>query len=344
MKYLKYSDKGLTGLSNLGNTCFINSTLQCISHTYELNEFFDNKKYKVNSENKLDCLLLNEWNNLREMMWSQNCIISPKGFIVNVHRIARAKNRDIFTGYSQNDLPEFLLFLFDSFHEALKRKVIIKITGNEKNTNDVIAKLCYNMIKELYEKEYSEIISLFYGTQVSEIKDLDGSIKSRKPEPFFMLDLPIPQDNKSPCIYDCLDLYTSVEKMDGDNKYYDEENDKKIVVNKKISFFNFPNILIIDFKRFNNSLRKNQILIDFPLDNLDLSKYIKGYNRDSYKYELYGVCNHMGSVMGGHYTSYVKNANGKWYLYNDTHITEISKLNEIVSPKAYCLFYRKVVS
>jgi ubiquitin carboxyl-terminal hydrolase 8 len=338
---LKYKDKGLTGLANLGNTCFINSTLQCLSNTYELNDFLDDKKYRLNTDKQYDCLLLKEWDNLRELMWSQNCVISPKGFIINVHKIALKKNREIFTGFTQNDLPEFLMFLIDSFHEALSRKVTIQINGIIKNEEDKIAKSCYEMMKRMYEKEYSEILKYFYGIQVSYLKDLDNNVKSQNPEPYFILNLPIPQDNKQPNIYDCLDLYTLTERMDGDNKWYDEEVDKKIVVDKKTEFFSFPEVLVIDFKRFNNSLRKNQILIDFPLEKLDLRKYVIGYNKESYVYDLYGVCNHSGGVQGGHYTAYIKNPNQKWYLYNDTRVTEV-KENQIVSPKAYCLFYRKV--
>ena len=66
-----------------------------------------------------------------------------------------------------------------------------------------------------------------------------------------------------------------------------------------------------------------------------------GYKKESYYYELYGVCNHSGGVLGGHYTSYVKNANGKWYHFNDTTVTEITDPTQIISPKAYCFFYRK---
>ena len=106
-------------------------------------------------------------------------------------------------------------------------------------------------------------------------------------------------------------------------------------------FWSFPTILVIDIKRFNSTNRKNQIMIDFPLKKLDLSKYVIGYNKESYIYDLYGVCNHSGSSLGGHYTSFIKNANGKWYHYNDSDVSEVSEENHIISPKAYCFFYRK---
>ena len=85
---------------------------------------------------------------------------------------------------------------------------------------------------------------------------------------------------------------------------------------------------------------KNQVIVTFPLDNLDLSKYALGYKKEDYIYELYGVCNHSGGLLGGHYTAYVKNSNAKWYHFNDTNVNEIEE-QHIISPKAYCLFYRK---
>ena len=47
-------------------------------------------------------------------------------------------------------------------------------------------------------------------------------------------------------------------------------------------------------------------MVDFPLNNLDLSKYVVGYDKNSFKYDLYGICNHSGGSAGGHYTAYVK--------------------------------------
>ena len=103
-----------------------------------------------------------------------------------------------------------------------------------------------------------------------------------------------------------------------------------------------PNILIIDLKRWgHHTNNKLNTLIRTPIHNADFSKYVKGYNPKTYMYDLYGVCNHGGSVHGGHYTSFVKNANEQWYHYNDTSVSKVSLLSQIVSPKAYCFFYRK---
>jgi ubiquitin C-terminal hydrolase len=131
------------------------------------------------------------------------------------------------------------------------------------------------------------------------------------------------------------------EVMDGENAWFNEKTQQKENVRKKISFWSFPTILVIDLKRFNYRSQKNQILVDFPINNLDLSEYVIGYKKYSYVYDLYGVCNHSGSSLGGHYTAYVKNADDKWYLYNDTNVSEVKHPETIISPKAYCLFYRK---
>ena len=340
--YEKYKQKGLSGLANLGNTCFINSCVQIISHTYELNELLNNETIVKKIKNIYDSALLIEWNNLRKLLWENNCIIAPNKFIKTIQLIAEKKQIEIFTGYSQNDVAEFLLFLFDCFHNSLAREIKMNISGNPENETDQLAIKCFNMIKNMYTKEYSEIWNIFYAVHVSEIISLETGEKIQQtPEPYFMIDLPIPQNNKTPTLIDCLNLYIEGEELIGENAWLNDETKQKINIRKKISFWSFPNILVIDLKRFNSRNQKNQILIDFPLDNLDLSNYVIGYKKTSYVYELYGICNHSGSAYGGHYTSYVKNANGKWYHFNDTNVIEVSSIESMISPKAYVLFYRK---
>jgi hypothetical protein len=342
MSFDNFKDKGMTGLVNLGNTCFVNSCMQVLSHTYELNLFLDNKSYRKKLKNKHDSLLLLEWDDLRSLMWSENCVVSPGKFINTVQRVARMKDLNLFTGFAQNDLPEFLLFLIDCFHTSLSREVNMTIHGEISNDTDKLAVQCFEMIKEMYTKEYSEIWNLFYGIHVSQITSLEtGEVLSSKPEPYFMINLALPINNKAPSLIDCFKLYIHGETLEGDNAWYNENTNQKQNVQKKIVYWSMPSILVIDIKRFNHMNQKNQILVTFPLENLDLSEYVIGYKKESYVYDLYGVCNHSGKTFGGHYTAFIKTANDKWYHFNDTNVTEITNLQDLITPKAYCLFYRK---
>lgn len=340
-KYTKYKDKGLSGLMNLGNTCFINSCIQILSHTYELNDILNNDIYKQRLNKKPDTILLIEWDNLRKLLWNNNCVVSPGKFIQCIQKISKIKNMPIFSGFQQNDIGEFLLFIIDCFHNSLSREIKMTISGVPDNQTDQLALKCFKMMENIYSKDYSEIWNLFYAVNVSQIIRVDNQ-KSLgiNPEPYFTINLSIPSNHKSPSLIDCFDSYVEGETVSG---FLDEETNEKVDIVKRIQFWSFPTILVIDLKRFNQQLhkiQKNQILVTFPLDDLDLSKYVIGYKKDSYKYELFGVCNHSGNVLGGHYTAYVKNANNKWYHYNDTIVQEISS-DKIVTPKAYVLFYRK---
>jgi ubiquitin carboxyl-terminal hydrolase 8 len=342
MSFDNYKNKGLTGLANLGNTCFVNSCIQVLSHTYELSDFLNSGNYKKKLKNKHESVLLIEWDSLRKLMWSDNCTISPGKFIKTIQRIAHVKHAELFTGYAQNDLPEFLLFLIDCFHTSLSREVNMSINGSAANDTDKMAVQCFEMIKKMYAKEYSEIWNLFYGIHVSQIISLEtGEVLSSSPEPYFIINLSIPENNKSPSLIDCFDLYVNGETLEGENAWYNDNTKLKQNVQKKLIYWSMPNVLVIDIKRFNYKNQKNQILITIPLENLDLSSYVIGYKKDSYIYDLYGICNHSGGVHGGHYTAFIKNANGKWYHFNDTFVTEVTNLHDLITPKAYCLFYRK---
>ena len=335
----KYENKGLTGLANLGNTCYMNSCLQILSHTYELNELINNLDIENKLNNISDSLLLLEWKKLYDLMWSDNCTIAPYGFLKAVQSIAEKKN-NLFTGFNQNDLPEFLIFLIDCFHNSLRKEVSININGTPKNNLDKLAKICYKLIKDNFSKNYSEIISLFNGISVTQILDLSNNALTYKPETFFIISLPIPEFKKV-SIFDCFDLYCNKELLNGENAWFNEEKNLKEDVYKNTIFWNLPKILIIDFKRYTYNGKKIQTLIDTPINNVDFSKYVNGYNKETYIYELFAICNHSGNIFGGHYTCFIKNANNKWYEFNDTQVKEVSE-NNIITPRGYCFFYRKI--
>jgi ubiquitin carboxyl-terminal hydrolase 8 len=349
--FSKYIGHGYSGLKNLGNTCFLNSSIQVLNHTYELIELLKSQRTKDNLNiEKYDHYINTEFIELNNNVMEKNGIIMPNRFVECVHAISTKKGRDLFTGWAQNDMPEFLLFIIECLHNSISRPVTLKIKGTCENSKDEMALKCLNMLSVAYEKDYSEIMHLFYGIYVSQIKSISTKdVLGVNSENYFMIDLPIPirknhlQNIKQINLYDCFDLYTQEEILEGDNAYFNSKTNAKENVTKNITFWSFPQILVITLKRFyvSNIITKIEDFIDFPLENLDLSKYCSGYNPQSYVYDLYGICNHYGNTMGGHYTAFVKNAEKKWVHYNDEQVHILLNNSIIKTNNAYCLFYRK---
>ena len=337
--FTDYENKGLSGLANLGNTCYMNSCIHVLSHCYELDILLKDIDIKNRLNNKIDSILLLEWKKLRELIWSKNCTIAPYGFLKAVQKVSELKENTLFNKLDQNDLEEFLIFLIDSFHNSLKKTVNINILGIVVNDKDKLAKICYKMIKDNYSKDYSEILNIFNGISVTQIKNMDNELLSCVPEMFSVLNLPIVNKNNV-TIFDCLDMYCNNELLEGENAWYNEKTNEKESVNKSIIFWSLPEILIIDFKRYTYDEKKITTYIDTPIDNIDLSKYVYSYDKEN-KYQLFAICNHIGNIYGGHYYAYIKNANNKWYEFNDTSVKEISE-NNIVTRNGYCFFYRKI--
>lgn len=322
------------GLFNLGNTCFMNSIIQILYHTEDLRL---SMKLPILKNLSSKTQLLSEWFSLINEMEISKESISPDRFLLEFQNFANQENLVNFTSYGQNDASEFLIILMDYIHENLSRKVNMKINGKVQNNKDKFTKICLEKMKEMYSNKYSELLPIFYGLMGTQVRTSDKlEVVALTPQPFFILNLPIPNEKKEPTIEDCLSLYFNPEKVE-----YKVNNEMKNC-EKNILINNFPNVLIICFNRFTYMNRKQHKTIYFPFENLDVNKFVSGYNSNKeYVYDLYGICNHSGSSLGGHYTSMVKTANGKWYNFNDRIVSEINSSVHNIYSKAYVLFYRK---
>jgi ubiquitin C-terminal hydrolase len=350
--------KGISGLSNCGNTCYMSACLSVLSHTHELNKLLDNKhlqeRRKTLTNRKFNARLLDDWDELRKMLWSQNCTVSPGGFVNAVHQVSHHMDNFQFQGWGQSDSGEFLLFLLDAFHNALARSVVMRVEGVEKNTLDSVATRCYTMLRDRYAKDYSEVLDIFYGIQLSVISDTEnGNTLSANPEPFSVLEMvipiPEPESNRHVSLHDCFDAYCEPERLDGENKWWNEKTNQLQEVNKHLSFWSLPEVMIINLKRFSRTnafgkYKKNTTSVHIPLKKVSFSKYVLGYNPETYVYDLFGVCNHMGSMNGGHYTATIRIEDGRWFSFNDADVREVTNMPDthIEGTSPYCLFYRRV--
>ena len=166
-----------------------------------------------------------------------------------IQGVAKRKGQELFTGYMQNDVSEFLIFLIDCFHNSVSRPVTMNIKDMLKQSADTLAVSVYNTIKKMYSTEYSEIWNMFYGMHVSELVSVDGKeIISQTPEPFFNISLPILHGLKTPTLTQCLDNYVMGEVLTGDNAWFNEKTGTKQDVIKRIRYWSFLKYYVLILK------------------------------------------------------------------------------------------------
>ncbi|EDO39905.1 predicted protein [Nematostella vectensis] len=192
---LEPTEKGATGLSNLGNTCFMNSALQCLSNTQPLTQFFTAKchYYELNRTNPLGMKghIARRYGDLVEDLWSGSSrSLAPLKLRWTIGRYAPR-----FNGFQQHDAQEFLSFLLDGLHEDLNRvhdKPYVELKDSDGRLDEIVAQEAWdNHIK----RNQSIIVDLFQGQLKSQVRCVECGYVSARFDPFTFLSLPLPMDN-----------------------------------------------------------------------------------------------------------------------------------------------------
>nr|XP_034995282.1 ubiquitin carboxyl-terminal hydrolase 2 isoform X2 [Zootoca vivipara]XP_034995284.1 ubiquitin carboxyl-terminal hydrolase 2 isoform X2 [Zootoca vivipara]XP_034995285.1 ubiquitin carboxyl-terminal hydrolase 2 isoform X2 [Zootoca vivipara]XP_034995286.1 ubiquitin carboxyl-terminal hydrolase 2 isoform X2 [Zootoca vivipara]XP_034995287.1 ubiquitin carboxyl-terminal hydrolase 2 isoform X2 [Zootoca vivipara]XP_034995288.1 ubiquitin carboxyl-terminal hydrolase 2 isoform X2 [Zootoca vivipara]XP_03 len=333
--------QGLTGLRNLGNTCFMNSILQCLSNTKELRDYCLQNQYvhDLNNKSRMQMALMAEFAKLIQALWtsSPNESVSPSEFKTQIQRYAPR-----FVGYNQQDAQEFLRFLLDGLHSEVNR-VLVRPKGNQDSldhlTDDEKGR---QMWMKYLAREDSRIGDLFVGQLKSSLTCSECGYCSTAFDPFWDLSLPIAKKNYGEVnLIDCMYLFTKEDILDGDEKPTCCRCKARTKCMKKFSIQRFPKILVLHLKRFSEARMRSSKLttfVNFPLKDLDLREFAS-QNCNHAIYNLYAVSNHSGTTMGGHYTAYCKNpVSGEWHAFNDSRVTPLSS-SHVRSSDAYLLFY-----
>lgn len=141
---------------------------------------------------------------------------------------------------------------------------------------------------------------------------------------------------------ECFKQFCKDEQLEEGNEWYCASCKNHTKARVHMEIYSTPPVLIIHLKRFRNR-NKIDTLVDFPLKDLDMNKYIIGDTKDKTNlYDLFAVAHHYGGLGGGHYVASAKNPfDGKWYNFNDSSVSEERSESDIVSSSAYVLFYKR---
>ena len=247
-------------------------------------------------------------------------------------------NQDIKT---KEENQEKSVVIYDP-NEFLVKKSLEEALKDNKNSIEDLELLFKVIWKPVFASDYKEGIEPIV---IEKSEKLDELIKSKREEEYFeknnlkKTEKNEKEKKKQLNLEELLTNFNQIEKLSKSNEWYCPKCKIHQLAYKKMEIYSVSEVVIIHLKRFRNN-RKIESLIDFPLENLDLTKYLPNKN-EKYIYDLFAVANHMGGLHGGHYYAYCKNCkDGEWYEFNDSNVEKIDK-NKIVTENAYVLFYNR---
>uniref|UniRef100_A0A3B3HRH5 Ubiquitin carboxyl-terminal hydrolase n=1 Tax=Oryzias latipes TaxID=8090 RepID=A0A3B3HRH5_ORYLA len=297
------------GLQNMGNTCFLNSALQCLTYTPPLANHMLSREHSKTCQEPGFCMMCTMQNHIIQVFANSGNVIKPIGVLNELKRIAKH-----FRYGSQEDAHEFLRY-----------------------TVDAMQKSCLPGTKLDRQTQATTFIHQVFGGYLrSRVKCLSCKAVSDTFDPFLDITLEI---KMAPSVSKALEQFVKPEQLDGENAYKCTKCKKMVTASKRFTIHRSPNVLTLSLKRFANftggKITKD---VKYP-ESLDLRPFMSQSQGEPQNYGLYAVLVHSGfSCHAGHYFCYIKASNGQWYQMNDSSVS-VSDIRSVLNQQAYVLFY-----
>ncbi|XP_042683688.1 ubiquitin carboxyl-terminal hydrolase 42 [Centrocercus urophasianus] len=300
------------GLYNLGNTCFINSILQCLTYTPPLANYMLSLEHTQSCNCQGFCMMCSMETHINRVLCCALDAIKP---VVIVHELKRIAKH--FHYGAQEDAHEFLRFTVDAMQEACLDGCPILDRSSQATTI---------------------IHQIFGGFLRSRVKCLNCKAVSDTYEPY--LDIPLDIQHISSVI-EALEQFVKPEQLDGDNCYKCSKCKKMVPATKRFTIHRSSNILTLSLKRFADFTGVKETKdVEYP-EYFDLGAYMSQPDGEPLIYALYAVVVHSGaSSQTGHYFCFIKAADGFWYQMNDSAVVR-SNIETVLAQQAYLLFYTR---
>ena len=365
--------RGFVGLKNLGNTCFMNSILQCLAATRPLAALFIDGSYRkyVNQSNPLSSKgkMVKAFASLLTSMYREEngVVVSPGSFKEQVSDVAEQ-----FQGTEQHDSQEFLAFLLDALHEDLNQGIMIRggqgytvksvppnmrleePTDEESLREEQLpeSETSYKAWTKYLFRNDSPLVYWFQGQMMNQLRCQTCGQTSTTYNTFMYLSVPLPGDGRRPVrLEDCINEFCKEETLTDTDSWKCPRCKVPRRATKKLTISRLPIILLIHLKRFSvegHFRNKLDTFVQFPINNLDMMPFLSkglqsriaqrrpdGSNPMNH-YDLYAVSNHYGNLNNGHYTATVRHGGrGAWFVFDDTRVSQLASIND-VRPQQVC--------
>ena len=356
----------LIGLKNVGATCYMNATLQCLSQIPSLTDYFKYHKYvdetikKYKKEKKL--CLTKSFKNLIENLWpSRHELLDPSNTSKNSNNTYYApydfkkkisKMNPLFKGVNANDAKDLVNFIIMTLHEELNKAN--KNNNNQNNFNIFVDQnnpqvTFQNFLMNFIQENKSIISDIFYGASHTLTICSGCHFSKHNYESFFFLIFPLEEvrkfkiqqlmmnmnqnmmkqqllNNNIVDMNDCFDYNSKAERFFGENAMYCNTCRRQMTATYQTVLYYTPETLILVLNRGTGIQYKVKLQFSEVLD-------IRGYSQQSIAtggiYDLIGVVTHMGeSGASGHFIAACKSPiNRQWYKYNDDLVFPVQDFN-----------------
>ncbi|XP_054251565.1 ubiquitin carboxyl-terminal hydrolase 36-like, partial [Indicator indicator] len=303
------------GLHNLGLNCFLNATLQCLTHTAPLASYLLSEEHGRSCHQEGFCMLCTMQNHVVQAFASSGQAIKPVCFIRNLKNISQHLRFG-----RQEDAHEFLRYTIDAMQQA-----------------------CLNSCAQLDGQSQAPTLvhQIFGGSLRSRVMCLECKSTSDTYEPYLDLALEI---GEATSVVQALKQFVKPELLCGENAYECARCQQKVSASKRFSIHRAANVLTVALKRFahggGGKITKD---VRYPM-LLNVRPYMSARCGDPLLYSLYAVLVHSGhGCHTGHYYCYVQASNGQWYRMNDEEVCS-ADTRKVLKQQAYLLFYQRIPS
>ena len=353
------------GLNNIGATCYMNATIQCLSHTVKLTNYFLNPKHKnfINSNEKQ---FSKEFYEVLKRLWIKQYNNNNSNYSPTKLKEVISQMEPLFQGIAANDSKDLVNFILQQLHSELNL-----INKNNENNID------YNVINQTdeqgmlnyflndFQKNNRSIVSdIFFGITETKteclnckrINLMNGNSNQKFVYNFQIINFiifPLEEirkyknmfnyfNNNEVNLYDCFDFYQKTETMQGENQMWCNHCGQNSTSNYSTRIYSSPEYLILILNRGKGNMYNVKLNFD---EVIDIGNYVYIKNGPHLIYHLYAVVTHYGpSSMAGHFIAFCKSPfDNKWYQFNDSMVTFAGDSFKQVKDVGchYILFYER---